>query len=620
MLPLKTRWICSPWMIAAQRRAWRKRSHACRQALLERLKRGSLAGPEQSLPETVGLSAKIRDALRAQCAPAAEAVMKGVVRVYGTECDFASQVFWFEAPGSECVMDTEVPADLWFNRADIKVPWKKSCAHFLVPPALTALAGQDARAASKVQEVLSDWIAKNRDPRGVNWASAMEVSFRLAVWAYLAFILQDLWSREWLEELAREMIAAALHVLEHCECTGITTNHYAGNISALGLFALLWPSMDPSGDVWKLAQAELDRISREQVDGQGVHFEHSLHYHRLVCELLAVPHFVSLLLGHEGLGEEYEHRLVRMLEVLRAAVNRAGILPQIGDNDSEVMYCVALEHGAPRDMSPFFSACDHFLGGHFRRYGTRENMAALSGFAVPAQAEEKSAEIAGAARRVFDGPGWVFLRAGGLDLAMVCGELGTRGLGAHDHNHCNEVLVSCGGAEFVVDPGTGCYTRDARLRNRLRSVAAHSTVDAGREPGELGNSLHELWRIRNPWRAKWAFCENDRFEGVCACGGCEHRRTVAVGAEGVSVRDRVNGASAFRQRWVLHPEVTIEQPRAGRVRLRRAGRTLIVESAREWRIEEVPYSETFGRIEMTKALIAGVESGDVLECVFREER
>ena len=93
-----------------------------------------------------------------------------------------------------------------------------------------------------------------------------------------------------------------------------------------------------------------------------------------------------------------------------------------------------------------------------------------------------------------------------------------------------------------------------------------------------------------------------------------------MGAEGVSVRDRVTGAAAFRQRWVLHPEVTIEQPRTGHVRLRRAGRTLIVESAREWRIEEVPYSETFGRIEMTKALIAGTEHGDVLECVFREER
>mgnify|MGYP000305454774 CR=1 FL=1 len=43
--------------------------------------------------------------------------------------------------------------------------------------------------------------------------------------------------------------------------------------------------------------------------------------------------------------------------------------------------------------------------------------------------------------------------------------------------------VWAAGTEWITDPGTGSYTGDPDLRNRLRSTAAHATLQMGSRRG-----------------------------------------------------------------------------------------------------------------------------------------
>ncbi len=74
------------------------------------------------------------------------------------------------------------------------------------------------------------------------------------------------------------------------------------------------------------------------------------------------------------------------------------------------------------------------------------------------------------------------LRDGDLYLLMSASGAGLRGRGSHAHNDALSLEVSACGADFIVDPGTYVYTRDARARHEFRSTAWHSAVEIdGRE-------------------------------------------------------------------------------------------------------------------------------------------
>jgi hypothetical protein len=84
--------------------------------------------------------------------------------------------------------------------------------------------------------------------------------------------------------------------------------------------------------------------------------------------------------------------------------------------------------------------------------------------------------------------------AGGVHVlrgqeALVCvsaGAVGQRGTGGHSHNDQLSFELHLRGLPLLVDPGTGTYTRDLRLRQALRATAAHNTLEVdGQEQAPL---------------------------------------------------------------------------------------------------------------------------------------
>lgn len=90
------------------------------------------------------------------------------------------------------------------------------------------------------------------------------------------------------------------------------------------------------------------------------------------------------------------------------------------------------------------------------------------------------------AYQYFAGMGVCVFRTPKVFLAVRCGEIGLKGLGAHAH--CDQLAIELvvDGADVARDPGTYLYTALAHRRNDYRSVKAHHAPRSGdREPANL---------------------------------------------------------------------------------------------------------------------------------------
>jgi len=498
--------------------------------------------------------------------------------------------------------------DCWANTADIKQVWKLSCCNHFPHRALRRLAGLEAGGRGSAAGDILEWKrATIADRRPVHYHCNMIVALRLANWMLaLAF---DGAAAVQADAAAEREVAAALaehvnHVAHHLESDGLRTNHYVSNLSALCIAALLYPDWSGSGELLSRAAGRLDRELTRQVDGEGVDYEFSLHYQRLVAELFAYPLFLSEALQRPIFSSRYRERVRSMFEVLETAVNREGFLPQIGDNDSETMWCRALDFGPPRNIRPFLAAGRRLLDGP--PPSPLEALVVMTGWPDATRPLAAAAESDGEAWKIYERPGWAFRRIGPFDLVFACGGIGARGYGVHDHVHPNELLVSARGVEFIVDGGTGCYTRDIAVRNRLRSAAGHSTADLGFSGAIPDDRLSGLWRLKQTWKAHLER-RGDVLAGVCECGGRRHVREIVAERGRLRVRDCVSGAAAVEMRWLLHPEVRVTELADGAWRLERANARLrLAVAGGQGRRVEADYSDSFSHIGRTVGLSVSV--------------
>jgi hypothetical protein len=135
--------------------------------------------------------------------------------------------------------------------------------------------------------------------------------------------------------------------------------------------------------------------------------------------------------------------------------------------------------------------------------------------------------------------GLYVFRSSALYLAVRCGPV--VGDGAHAHNDQLAIELWLAGEPVVLDPGSYVYTALPAERNRYRSVRAHfAPWIAGREPGDLGDSLFAL---RNAARARCLYAGVDGFAGVHDGYGFPVYRVVAVEPDGVRVEDFADGSA-----------------------------------------------------------------------------
>jgi hypothetical protein len=455
---------------------------------------------------------------------------------------------------------------------DVKVPWELSrCQHFTVLGQAYWLTG-DERYAREYRAEIEDWIAANPFASSVNWICAMDVGLRAISWIWGFYFMAG--SRACADPAFRRMFLRSLFthgefVFTRLETSDVNGNHYLSDGAGLVFLGLFFKHTDRGRDWLALGQRIVYGEIFEQTSDDGVDFEQSTAYHRLVLELFFTSYLLLEKHGRQVPQPQWA-RLERMVDFVAAYTKPNGLAPLIGDADDGRVQKLGMQPindhryllstGAARfSRGDLKSAAHHFWDESFWLLGPEE-AAAFDRLKGDAPAFRSAA---------FSSGGFYVLRSPSAHVVVDCGEVGMRGRGGHGHNDILSFELFLNDVNVVTDCGAYLYTASREWRNRFRSTAFHNVAQVDGE--ELNRFIDEdaLWQLRDdarPVDVQWKVDQaGDYFRG--GHGGYARlsppvmpSREILVerDAPRVVVRDRIDGAGVRTVVWRFHfdPSVT----------------------------------------------------------------
>jgi len=384
--------------------------------------------------------------------------------------------------------------------ADVKLPWELSRAQYLLPLALSYDLTKKRGYAEEIIKQIVDWILTNPCKFGVNWRCTMEVAIRVANWAVVISLIKDYidnlppTGKEYFHKVFLKSLYQhgdfITHNLEWSE--NLTSNHYLSDIAGLLILAIFAKGTFKEAKKWKnFAIEELKKEMERQVYPDGVDFEASTCYHRLVLELFFYATFLVIIndknlkednfieVGNEIFGEKYIQCLYKMFEFVLYALKPNGRMPQIGDNDNGRFLHVSIKREV-LDMrylltlGAIFFKEPKFKIKEFGFYEEALWVFGEKGYKIWQGLEENS--LADIGSKAFPDAGWYIMRNNKDYMIISCGPNGQNGNGGHCHNDKSGFELCIDGEDIIVDPGTYVYTPNPEARNRFRGTAYHNTV------------------------------------------------------------------------------------------------------------------------------------------------
>lgn len=524
---------------------------------------------------------------------------------------------------------------------DVKVPWELSrCQHFTALGQAYWLTG-DERYAREYRAQVEDWVATNPFAYSVNWACAMDVALRAINWIWgFAFMAgsEACAAPGFRRLMLRNLFMHGAFVVKHLEKGDVNGNHYLSDAAGL-VFLGLFFRHTPQGRRWlELGKTIVFDEMLVQVSSDGVDFEQSTSYQRLVLELLMTS-YLLLERGGETVPAAQAERLARMLEFVAAYTKPGGLTPLIGDADDGRMQKLGtqrlndhrylLSTGAVRfGRADFKAAASQFWSESFWLLGP-DAAAAFDTLPAP---EAEPGSVA------FHEGGFYVLRSPVAHLVIDCGEVGMRGRGGHGHNDITSFELHLDGMNVVSDCGAYLYTASREWRNQFRSTAFHNVAQVGDEELNRFVGPDALWQLiydAQPVDLQW---HTTGFGGYFRGGHNGYARlTPPVQSTRefyldpvrprLAIRDRLASSAPRRTKWRFHFDPAIRPELDGvDCRLRNGAREAWLLGADEHdtrtrTLERGWVSPSYGvRTETWVLVITADTMPATLHCLFAESR
>jgi uncharacterized heparinase superfamily protein len=385
--------------------------------------------------------------------------------------------------------------------SDVKLAWELSRLQWAIPLGQAWLLDGDDRHAAKLRDLLQQWMRANPYAFSVNWSCTMEPALRILVWTWLFHACADAPSwrdTDFRAEFLRMLYLHGDFVARNLERADINGNHYTADAAGLVYAGLFFgeignaPHWAATG--WSILSEEFHR----QVFPDGVDFEASIPYHRLVTELFLYPALYRTACG-ERVPTAYRERLREMARFVALYSRDDGSVPLWGDADDAralpfgvqalndhryLVGAVALGLGQG-ELEPLFS-------------GPRDELGWLLGPKVAARAPANAAPELRS--RAFGQGGFYVLRSGPHHVFVDCGPLGLAGRGGHGHNDLLAFEAVIDGVHLISDCGAYLYTASPSERNHFRATAQHNTPQVDCE--EINRFVHPdyLWVLHDDAR------------------------------------------------------------------------------------------------------------------------
>jgi hypothetical protein len=438
----------------------------------------TLAILERRLPEA-----------RARTLAGAEMLLQGRFDVLGYRgLTFGEPIDWQLDP----VNGRRAPLQHWStldaldsaSLGDSKVIWELNRHQWLVRLGQAYRLTGDERFADAFGRHVTEWIEANPRGLGINWASSLEVAFRLIAWCWALHLFYG--SRALSADVQARVFGSlashGAHVEQYLSHYFSPNTHLTGE--ALGLFyaGVLFPRLAPAARWRELGKRILLDQSEAQILADGVYFEQSTYYQRYTAEIYL--HFL-ILADRSGIDvpAELRERVTRLLDSLLVLLQPNGSMPQIGDADGG--WLLPLDVRETEDVRGVYSTAAVIFRREDYAWAAGGLAAETLWLLGPAGAATFDAlrptvPPTSPSRALLQG-GYVVLRTSWQEDAdqviFDTGPLGCPHSSGHGHADLLGIQCSFRGQPYVVDPGTFCYTAEPSWRTYFRGTAAHSTVE-----------------------------------------------------------------------------------------------------------------------------------------------
>ncbi|HAV23304.1 MAG: hypothetical protein A3G43_04615 [Ignavibacteria bacterium RIFCSPLOWO2_12_FULL_56_21] len=379
--------------------------------------------------------------------------------------------------------------------SDVKVPWELSRFHQVWWLGKANWVTGNEEYARKFESLVADWIEANPLNRGVNWTIAMEAAIRacnLAAGYFFFCESRSISSSFWIK-FFRSLYQHGKFIENNLEYAFVRGNHFLSNVAGLVVLGVLFRDHDFGRRWFQWGVEQLETEMRRQVYADGVNWEKSTTYQRLVLELFVVPTLLAEQNGHT-FSTPYHDRLRKMFRFVASYQRPDGTIPLVGDADDGRLFRMRrkddindLRHilavGAVMYEDPELRN----VAGGFRQDALW--MMGGEGFEKFRLIRKEAVPLTSVA---FPEGGFYILRNENTHVFVDAGDIGMDGRGGHGHNDTLSFEFWADGAPLIVDPGTFTYTADVRMRQRMRGTTAHNTIMVdGEELAEFSG----LWSI-----------------------------------------------------------------------------------------------------------------------------
>ncbi len=407
----------------------------------------------------------------------------------------------------------------------------------------------DARYRDRCLSELAGWMDANPPLIGVNWASMLELALRSFSWIWALHFFAEGPAQAglvgaalrvgpvtggaapWTVDLLLGLDRQLTHVEHNLSHYFSPNTHLLGEALALYVAGRVLPELARSPRREAIGRQVLIAESERQIAADGGHCERSTHYHRYALDFYLLALAIARI-TEDRVEPLFQRAAGKLAAAARLLADDDGRAPHIGDDDGGVLMPIAGR--AADDWRDSLASAAALLGQPDLRVGpTPEEPFWLLAHPALAHALDTSrhapvADIVASAALPDTGY-FVSRSAAGDHLVVDGGPHGYRN-GGHAHADALSLAFTVRGLPLLIDSGTGCYTIDTDLRDRLRSTALHNTLvlddrnqSVPRGPFHWATTANGTVRR---WRVNGGF---DYFDGAHdGYRPLQHRRHVLV--------------------------------------------------------------------------------------------
>ncbi len=445
-------------------------------------------GPWPALPDRHSAPDSVTHPLRQDC----QAILAGRWRAFGhLQIQVDDPPRWFTDYAARKDLPTARPGFRLNHRelpqgADIKLVWELSRWQPLVRLAQAAWLLDDTAATTKCVDWLANWHRMNPAFIGWNWTSALESGIRLLNLAWIDALLTAAGvEAQTLDKLRSRIVPPHLwFTWRHRSFGSSANNHLLGELAGLTVAAARWPHLAHWGAPLPELKRQLEREILAQFAPDGGNREQALNYQLFAWEL-AWQARAALAAAGSPITPETEDRLRRAADFF-VTVQVPHEPWDYGDSDSAtVTPLFADESRAALEWYAWFSHPDTSPALHWWLGPP------------PDPIHPPACVRAGDDWLVFPDSGQAVCWSGDWSARLDLSPLGYLTTAAHGHLDALHLSLWLGGIALVIDPGTGAYYGDVRLRAWLAGWDAHN----GPHPGGLATPKRLgpfLWGDHHP--------------------------------------------------------------------------------------------------------------------------